>query len=148
MKQRTVRTEKELVKMCADFAGLAPYLPIVVTVTEGTGIRSTAANSRHWALIRDLKQNRDDVINIISEETGYTPAEVKKLAADYMPPEHIGILYARTEKAIHAELKDICNIPTSTALGTKAFSKFDEILEGTMAQITGEINAVSRKALS
>jgi len=148
MKQRTIRTESELKKLSADVLCLAQYMPFVVSVTQGTAIRSEAANARHWVMIEDLLNHIREAVEIISEATGYTPAEVKKLAAADMPPEHVGILYARTKQAVHDELKGICNIPTSTRLGTKAFSRFDEILEGTVAQVIGEVNAVSRKALS
>lgn len=146
MKERRIETPSQLSQACADIAGFTPHLPFVITITEGKKIRTDGQNKRHWVEIEHFMGEINEAIDRISESTGYTPAEVKVLATSYMPPEHMGILYARTKKAVHDELKAICNIPTSTRLGTKAFSKFDEILEMTIAQIVGEINSIEREA--
>jgi len=148
MKQRTIRTEEDIKKLSADVLALAGYMPFVITVTQGSKIRSEAQNSRHWVMIEHTLNAIRDTVNLISDETGYTVAEVKKLVAADMQAEHIDILYAIDKEAAHKALKKICGIPSSTRLGTKEFSKFDDTLEQTAAEIVGEINAFTAKALT
>ncbi len=146
MKERTVNDHEQLARAVSDLSKLADHFPFVISVTKGKRIRSPAANARHWANIEDFMIQVNSAVEQISETTGYTPLETKKIISQDMPPEHIEILYARTSNAVHDSLKAICNIPTSTRLGTSDFSKFDDVLEMTIAQIIGEINAVRGKA--
>lgn len=146
MRERKIETSEQLRKAAGDIARLAANLPLIITVTEGRKIRSSKANSRHWVLIDSFMYEIDDAVRRISEHTGYTELETKKIIAQNMPAEQIEILYARTKEAIHNSLKVICNIPSSTRLGTKSFSKFDDVLAGTIAEIIGHINAVTRKS--
>lgn len=146
MRERRIETPEQLRKAAGDIARLAGNLPLVITVTEGRKIRTSKQNERHWCNLDSFMFEIDDAVRRISEHTGYTYLETKKIIAQDMPPEHIEILYARNKEAVHNSLKAICNIPSSTRLGTKSFSKFDEILAGTIAQIIGHINAVTRES--
>ncbi len=148
MKERAIENHEQLAKVVTDLSKLADYMPFVVTITSGKKIRSTAANARHWANIEDFMNQINEAVEKVSEYTGYTPLETKKVISLSLPSEHIEILYARSKEAVHLGLKHICNIPTSTRLGTAEFSKFDDILEATIAEIIGEINDLSRKVLS
>lgn len=103
--------------------------------------RSLAANSFHWASLTEYLRQINQIVSRISDNTGYTPLEVKREIARTMQPEHIAILYARTPETAHDVLKEVCGIPTSTRLGTKKFHEFDETMETTMAQIIGEVMA-------
>lgn len=146
MKMRSIETENQLAKACVDLAELSRCLPFVLTITEGKKIRTDGQNKRHWVNIDNLMAQINEAVNNVSENTGYTPLEVKRLIAGTMPPEHVGILYARTSEVVHEILKSICSIPTSTRLGTKEFSKFDDILEQTIAHIIGDVNYMAREA--
>jgi len=147
MKQRSLTTLEDLKKAAADLLNLEHSLPLVISLTEGKKIRSTAQNAAYWANIRLLLDEINAAIQSVSEHTGYTPLEVKRLLAANLPPEHIAILYARKSEVAHDVLKQICSIPTSTRLGTKDFIKFESILEQTIADIIGSIRSVVREAL-
>ncbi len=147
MKQRSLITMDDLDKAANDLLNLEAYLPLVLTITEGKKIRSTAQNAAYWANIKTLLDEINAAIQSVSDHTGYTPLEVKRLLAQSLEPEQIAVLYARKSDTIHEILKQICNIPTSTRLGTKAFIKFEDVLEQTIADIIGSIRAVVREAL-
>ena len=148
MKQRSLETMADLDKAANDLLNLEGHLPLVLTLTEGKKIRSTAQNSAYWANIKVLLDEISSAIQSVSEHTGYTPLEVKRLLSQSLEPEQIAVLYARKSDTIHEILKQICSIPTSTRLGTKEFMKFEDILEGTIAEIIGSIRAVVNKALN
>lgn len=139
MKTRVIETNDQLVTACVDLAKLTGRIPFVITVTEGRKIRTDGQNKRHWVSIESFMAQISEAVGVMAEDTGYTPLEAKRLISQGMSPEHVGILYARTSEVVHEILKAICNIPTSTRLGTKDFSKFDDVLEQTIAQIIGEV---------
>lgn len=147
MKQRSLETKEDLQKAAADLLNLEHSLPLVITLTEGKKIRSNNQNARYWANINYFLTEINNTITSVSEHTGYTELEVKRLLAKELEPEQVGILYARKPDVIHDVLKQICNIPTSTRLGTKDFMKFEDILEKTIAEIIGSIRSVAMKAL-
>ena len=144
MKQRSILNETDLTKAVADMANLKAYIPFVITITEGTKIRSNSQNARHWA---DITHFMEDIANYIEETAtfyGNTDIEMRRIVAEGMPVEHAVILFARKPEVVHEVLKSICNIPTSTRLGTKEFSKFDDILAKTMMEILSEIRSAVR----
>lgn len=146
MKTRVIKTNDDLVRVCVDLAKLTGHIPFVLTITEGKKIRTDGQNKRHWVSIESFMAQIAEAVDVVAEGAGYTPLEVKRVIAKGMSPEHVGILFARTGEVVHETLKAICNIPTSTRLGTKEFSKFDDILEQTIAQIIGEVNSVAQSA--
>ena len=148
MKQRSLITKDDLIKAAADLLNLEANLPLVLTLTEGKKIRTNNQNARYWAEINYFLNEINNTITSVSEHTGYTPLEVKRLLAKSLEPEQIGILYARKSESIHEVLKQICSIPTSTRLGTKDFMKFEGILEQTIAEIIGSIRSVAMEALN
>ena len=148
MKQRSLETKEDLQKAASDLLNLEVNLPMVITLTEGKRIRSNNQNARYWANIKYFLDEINATVKSVSDHTGYTPLEVKRLLAASLEPEHIGILYARKPEVIHDVLKQICNIPTSTRLGTKDFIKFEDILEQTIADIIGSIRSVAMEALN
>ena len=135
-------------KMLADCISWIKTDPAVweVIVRPHEKLRSTIANSRHWATLTDYLKQITQSIEKISTQTGYTPLEIKRLIAKEMPPEHIAILFARSPETAHDVLKEICGIPTSTRLGTKKFHEFDETMEQTIAEIMGQVNAFEARA--
>ena len=108
--------------------------------------RTVPQNSRYWVALTELLKHLNAVVESVSKQTGYTPLEVKRLIAGNMPLEHVAILFARTPEVAHEVLKTICGIPTSTRLGTKEFSQFDEQMARVMAEIEGEVNAFQAEA--
>ena len=146
MKERQIKTKYDLEKAALDLLRLEKHLPLVLTLTEGNRLRTPAQNARHWSDIDAFMTEINQSIEYVSEHTGYTPLEVKRLLASELPIEHAVILFARSKETVHDVLKDICNIPSSTRLGTKAFSKFDDILAQTMSEIIGSVKAFTRRA--
>jgi hypothetical protein len=142
MKQRTITNTSELQNAANDLLTLADKMPFVITITAGTKIRSSEQNKRHWSKLESFIYDIQHEIDHVSDETGYTPLEAKKVIADVLPIEHAIILFATKKEIVHHILKQICNIPTSTRLGTKEFLKFDDILDVTMAEIIGNIRGL------
>ncbi len=142
VKERSILTPSDLSKAAADLYCLVDHLPFVMTITSGKRIRTGGQNSVYWIDIRHFMGQIRGAVAEMAEESGHTPLEIKRIIAADMQPEYVGILFARTELVVHEMLKMICDIPTSTKLGTKEFHKFDERLAETMAQIIGEIRAL------
>ena len=138
MAQRIVKTREELVRAAEDILNL-PEGEYRILVERLEPIRTDGQNKRHWVMIDELMRQINETVERVSGRTGYTPLEVKRLAAQGMPPEHIAILYARTREVVHEVLKAICGIPTSTRLGTKKFAEFDDKLEMVVAEVLGEV---------
>ena len=109
--------------------------------------RSLPQNSRYWASLTEYLNQIHQTIQIISDESGYTPLEVKRLIADDLKPEQVAILFARTPEVAHDVIKEICNVPTSARLGTKRFMLFEEQMERTIAEIAGQIEVFKTVAL-
>ena len=55
--------------------------------------RSLPQNSRYWASLTEYLNQIHQTIQIISDESGYTPLEVKRLIADDLKPEQIEITW-------------------------------------------------------
>jgi len=144
MKQRTATNQAQLDEIADKIRGLAGFLPLVVTVTEGTKIRSTGQNARYWAEIEHFMAEINTCIEQNADFYGNTNIEMRRIAAEGMPVEHAVILFARQKEVVHEVLKQICNIPTSTRLGTKEFTKFNDILDAAMIEILGEIRGAVR----
>lgn len=139
MKQRTILNEEQLKKACADLSCLAGSLPIVITVTEGTKTRTSGQNARYWAEVQYFMEQINDAISYAADESGHSEFEIKKILAEQLPIEQSVILFARKPEVVHEVLKGICNIPTSTKLGTKDFMRFEDRLSQTMSEIIGNI---------
>lgn len=139
MKQRTIKTTQDRDKAIDAIMRLS--LPFVIGVGEER-LRSNSANSRYWCEIKEILDKMQANIAYISDETGYTPIEVRRMIAERLPPEYSAILYSRTEKAAHDVIKTICGVPTSTRLGTKAFSKFEQIMETTITEAASAVEVV------
>jgi hypothetical protein len=146
MKQRTITTKEQLDKAVNDMRMLGHKLPLVITVTEGTRLRTSGQNARYWSEIEFFMQQITQAVDRVADHTGYSPLEVKRLIAEELPIEQAVILFARNKEVVHDILKEVCGIPTSTRLGTKAFSKFEERLAQLMTEILGNINAITRRA--
>jgi len=141
MKTRTLRTREDVEKASKDLLQLTGYLPIVITLTEGTAIRSHGQNARYWASLTEMLEQIAIEISQMSDHTGYTSMEMRRLISQSIPPEHAALLWVRTPEAAHEILKIINDIPTSTRLGTKEFSKYEGRMEQTLAEVLGEVRA-------
>lgn len=139
MKQRTILNQDHLRKACEDLAKLGGNLPIVITLTEGTKTRSHGQNARYWCEIEHFMEQVNEAIEIAATESGHSEFEIKKILANQLPIEQSIILFARKKEVTHDILKGICNIPSSTKLGTKDFMKFEDRLSQTMMEIIGNI---------
>lgn len=148
MKQRAIHTQEELDKAADDLRKLGENLPFVITVSEGRKSRSLSQNAAYWASLNELIAQIRNAVEQISEHTGYTPIEVKRLISCCLESEYAAILYARKAEVVHDILKEICDIPTTTRAGSKEFKKFSERMEQAMAIVEGAVNHVSMKALS
>lgn len=139
MKQRTITNEQQLRQASADLLKLGGNLPVVITVTEGSRIRTNSQNAKYWAEVQYFMQEIESMISTAADESGYTSLELKRIVAEDLPIEQAAILFVRKPEAVHDILKGICGIPTSTKLGTKAFMKFENVLSQTMMEIIGNI---------
>ena len=146
MKQRNIETVEQLHKAAQDLPSLANHLPLVLTVTEGKRLRSSAQNARFWAEVSYFREQIAAAVDEVAEHTGYTPMEVKRLIAQELPIEQAVILFAQSSETVHEILKQIVGIPTSTRLGTKEFSKYEERLSQVMTEVIGSVKAVQRVA--
>ena len=119
-----------------------PY-EIILRPYERT--RTLPQNSRYWASLTEYLKQINQTVHALANETGYTPLEMKRLIAAEMPSEHIAILFARKPEVAHEVLKEICDVPTSTRLGTKKFMAFEERMVQAIAEIAGQVNAFASK---
>lgn len=121
---------------------LKPVLmEVVVRMFEKN--RSLGQNSRYWVSLTEYLRQINAAINQVATETGHTPLEVKREAASEMPIEYGLILFAKKPEVAHEVLKDICNIPTSTRLGTKKFMEYEERMLAVMGDILGHVRAMA-----
>lgn len=118
----------------------------VVEIKPYQHTRSLPANSRYWASLTEYLKEIALSVKRISEQTGYTVLEVKKLVGRELQLEQAVILFAKTPEVAHDVLKEINGIPTSTRLGTKEFSQYTERMEQTIAEIAGAVNEFAAKA--
>lgn len=146
MKERTIQTPADLVKLSADLSGYAQYLPFVITITRGTKIRGDNANKRYWAMLQESIDAISEEIKEYAEQNGYTPLVARKIIAADLPWEQSLILACRKKEPVHEVIKMIMDIPTSTRLGSKEFATFNDKIDMTMAEIVGNIRVICRKA--
>lgn len=117
-----------------------------IEVRKALRTRSAGQNARFWATLTEELQNLSAGITEVSEHTGYSPLEVRRIIAKELQPEQVAILYAGTPEAVHDILKVINGIKTSTRLGTKEFSQYEERMLQTIAEVVGAVRAVVRAA--
>ena len=112
-----------------------------VVIREHTKTRTDGQNRRYWADLTGqiLAMNAD--IEILSQHTGYSNIEARRLVAKTLQPEEAAILFCRTPEAAHEILKLIAGIPTSTRLGTKKFAEFEDRMVQIVADIVGTVRA-------
>ena len=109
--------------------------------------RTLNQNARYWATLTEMLRQMHHTIHAVANETGYSAIEVKRLIARDMPqPEYIAILFCSKPEPAHEVLKQICDVPTSTRLGTKKFMLFEERMIETLSEIAGIVNAFARRA--
>jgi len=117
-----------------------------VEVRKAVRTRTDGQNSRYWATLTEELRNVSAGIKEVSEHTGYSPLEVRRIIAKELQPEQVAILYASTPEAVHDILKTINGIKTSTRLGTKEFMQYEERMLQTIAEVVGAVRAVVRAA--
>ena len=81
MKTRTIHNEADLKKASQDILNVGGSLPVVMTLTKGTRIRTTGQNSRYWATLDEHLRTIGVLVEAVVEQTGYTPMEVRRLIA-------------------------------------------------------------------
>ena len=94
----------------------------------------------YWASLTESLRQINQTVNYLANESGHSPLEIKRIIAQELEPEYIAVLFSRTPEAAHDILKEVCNVPTSTRLGTRKFIKFQERMETMIAEIAGQIN--------
>ena len=112
----------------------------VVHIGEPT--RSLGQNSRYWVDLTNYLRQINAVVNQVASDTGHEPLDVKREAASGLPIEYGIILFAKKPEVAHEILKDICNVPTSTKLGTKKFIEFEDRMLAVMGDILGHVRAM------
>jgi hypothetical protein len=121
-----------------------PLMEVLIRPYEKT--RTEGQNSRYWCTLEEELRQLSAGIAEISEHTGYSPLEVRRIVAKELQPEQVALLYAGTPEAVHDILKTINGIPTSTRLGTKKFMEFEERMLQNIAEVVGAVRAVARVA--
>lgn len=124
-----------------DTLTLQPVLMEVI-IRPFEKIRSLGQNARFWASLTEYLRQINEVVNQVATETGHTPLEVKREAVGGLPIEYGIILFAKRPEVVHAVLKEICNIPTSTRLGTKKFMEYEERMLAVMGDILGHVKSM------
>jgi len=145
-RQFTISTER-VRQHVADYIltlGPQPVMEVIVRKYEKT--RSLPQNSRYWASITELLNQLNQTVETVSEHTGYSPLEVKRLIAKELPPEQVAILFCSRPELAHDVMKTICNVPTSTRLNTKQFMQFEDRMIQTVIEIKGQILEFERVA--
>ena len=120
---------------------LKPVLmEVVIRPFEKT--RTSIRNAKYWAELTECLEQINAAINQVASDTGHSPLEVKREAASELPIEYGLILFARKAEIAHEVLKDVCNLPTSTRLGTKKFMEFEDRMLAVMGDILGHVRAM------
>ena len=123
-------------------------LKLRVSASPYENPRTVPQNSRYWGILRGCLKRIQIEIEILSDETGYTALEIKRLIAPELDHEQSRILFAQDPEHAHETLKKICGVPTTQDLGTKKFSDFEERMEQVIAEITGIVIAFSDRVLA
>jgi hypothetical protein len=132
------------IRFIRSLVGGIQVFEVVIRPYEKT--RTDGQNRRYWS---DLTHQLDllaQEIKSISDHTGYTPLEVRKLIAKDLEPEHAALLFTLSPEAAHEVLKVISGIPTSTRLGTKEFSQFEDRMIQIVAEIVGQVRYFGERA--
>lgn len=143
----TIKTEKDRQELLLKFSHASLDRPIQVE-TWYADTRSEGQGKRYWAGLDEHIFQLHAAIEAVSDYTGYTPYEVRRLVAKDLQPEHVGILYALDSKIAHKCLKDVCGVPSSARLGTKEFSKFDLIMEQTITEIVATVKSIANQIIN
>jgi len=143
VKTRTLQTKADIERARADLLGLEGHLPIVLTLTKGKRIRTEAQNARYWATLTQHLENISNWVQQIADETGHTTWEIRQLIARDIEPQYAPIVYCFMPEAAHKVLKIICDVPTTTRMGTKEFMAHEARMEQTMAEVVGSIQQVA-----
>lgn len=149
--KRFILTNETHWRMALDYVGSLKHMVKAVEVYEVTvkpykKTRSIGQNSRYWASLNELMEQKRAYIQSVADSTGHTPLEVKRLIAVNMPPEHVAILFTHSAEVAHDIVKEICDVPTSTRLGTKEFMQFEERMIQAIIEIMDEIKSISNAA--
>ena len=139
MRNRTLRTPEDVDRASEDLKKCKGHLPLVMTLTEGSRIRSESQNSRYWATLGEYVEDINNAIHYYSNESGYTDLEARHVLGEQLgwPRDHI--LMARKPEVVHEIAKMICGVPTSTRLGTKEFTKFEDIILDYVGEVAAEV---------
>jgi len=105
-------------------------MEVVIRPCEKT--RTLGQNARYWATLSEHLRQINATVNQIASDSGHTPLEIKRGLAGQLAPEEIAILFATRPEVAHEVLKMVCNIPTSTRLGTKKSIEFEERVTAAM----------------
>ncbi len=119
-------------------------MEVIIRPYEKT--RSLGQNSRYWASVTEYMRQIDAVIKAIEEYTGYDQISVRRHLAGKIQFEYGLILAARKPEVVHEVLKEICNVPTSTKLGTKAFIDFEERMLAVLSEVISHAQAMLHQA--
>jgi len=141
MSERLIETPEQRTDAINAIAALE--LPYRIQISPKK-LRSNAQNARYWDGLQWHIDEVNAAIGRISDHTGHTPLEIRKLIATGMSPEHTIMLFSLKKEAIHDTLKLICDVPTSTRLGTKKFMEFEGVMEQQMAEVLGEVKGFLR----
>ena len=118
----------------------SPLMEVVIRPFEKT--RSLGQNSRYWVGLQEILRHLNATVNQIASDTGHSPLEVKRIAVVGLPIEYGIILFAKKPEVAHEVLKDICNVPTTTKLGTKKFIEYEDRMLAVMTEILGHVRAM------
>lgn len=149
MKEKTYRLlDPRIAANCAEY--ILNEVPhdgrVMVEIKEAVKLRSLPQNSRYWATLNEELKSLHREIDIISTHTGYSTLEVRRLVAARLPPEQAAVLFTHKPESVHDILKMIHGVSTTTRLGTKVFMQYEERMLQTVAEIVGEVRAVSRES--
>jgi len=143
MSERLIETPEQRADAINAIMGLD--LPYRIAISPKK-LRSNAQNAKYWAGLQWHIDEVSQAIGKISDYTGHTPLEIRKLIASNMSPDHTVMLFSLKKEAVHETLKLICDIPTSVKLGTKKFMEFESIMEQQMADVLGEVKSFIKMA--
>lgn len=125
-----------------------PLNPVLyeVIIRPFVKTRTLPQNSRYWVSLTEYMRQIDAVIKQIEDFTGYDSISIRRHLASKMDFEYGLILAAKKPEVVHEVLKDICGVPTSTKLGTKAFKDFEERMLAVLSEVISHAQAMLHQA--
>ena len=87
MKQRVIRNLQELEKASQDLLNLGEFIPFVISITEGAGIRTSKQNASYWVDITHFMIEINNAVERLTEETGMNNLEARRTVAAEMEVE-------------------------------------------------------------